>query len=292
MLIQLRFKLVNYFQPDLSKCNIEGLDLPLHKTNMKTPIQFKVHLCDRDGEPCTGEHVVTARETSGSQELFVVKPDEECGTYTLTYTPRIPGEHSFSVFINDVQLYSQPLDIVAYDNTPHLPKCTVSGKGLNSAKQNIVASCKVNLVDEDGDPVAAEQTVSASLSQVGVDCLVLPPDVATTETPGMYVMYYLPGRSGVCELTVLLNGKPIGGSPFRVEVEKTVLTPLSGAAYSGHRRFLLALLDRGADINERDRVRFILLLYTQVEKTLEMKKWSRNGKVVKQGRNVYDVLAM
>ena len=33
-------------------------------------------------------------------------------------------------------------------------------------------------------------------------------------------------------------------------------------------------------------------IYIQVEKTLEMKKWSRNGKVIKQGRNVYDVLAM
>ena len=32
--------------------------------------------------------------------------------------------------------------------------------------------------------------------------------------------------------------------------------------------------------------------HKQVEKTLEMKKWSRNGKVIKQGRNVYDVLAM
>ena len=29
--------------------------------------------------------------------------------------------------------------------------------------------------------------------------------------------------------------------------------------------------------------------FKQVEKTLEMKKWSRNGKVIKQGRNVYDV---
>ena len=226
---------------------------------MKTPIQFKVHLCDRDGEPCTGEHVVTARETSGSQEIFVAEPDEDCGTYTLTYTPRIPGEHSFSVFINDVPLNSEPLDIVAYDNTPHLPNCTVSGEGLNSA--NIVANICVNLVDEDSDPVAAEQTVSASLSQEGVDCLVLPPDVATTETPGMYVVSYLPGRSGVCELTVLVNGKPIGGSPFRVDVEKTIFTPLTGAAYSGHQRFLLALLDKGADVNERDEVRFILVLY-------------------------------
>ena len=34
------------------------------------------------------------------------------------------------------------------------------------------------------------------------------------------------------------------------------------------------------------------LYYIQVEKTLEMKKWSRNGEVIKQGRNVYDVLAM
>ena len=33
-------------------------------------------------------------------------------------------------------------------------------------------------------------------------------------------------------------------------------------------------------------------LYIQVEKTSEMKKWSRNGKVIKQGRNVYDVLAI
>ena len=32
--------------------------------------------------------------------------------------------------------------------------------------------------------------------------------------------------------------------------------------------------------------------HEQVEKTLEMKKWSRNGKVINQGRNVYDVLAM
>ena len=32
--------------------------------------------------------------------------------------------------------------------------------------------------------------------------------------------------------------------------------------------------------------------HEQVEKTLEMKKWSRNGKVIKQGRNVYDVLAI
>ena len=204
--------------------------------------------------------MVTARETR-SQELFVEEHDEDCGTYTLTYTPRILGEHSFSVFINDVPLNSEPLCLVAYNNTPHLPNCTVSGEGLNSARQNIVASCKVNLLDKDGDPVAAEQTVSASLSQEGGDCLVLPPDVATTETPGMYVVSYLPGRPGVCELTVLVNGKPIGGSSFRVDVAKTGFTPLTGAALSGHQRFLLALLDKGADVNERDRVRFILVLY-------------------------------
>ena len=33
--------------------------------------------------------------------------------------------------------------------------------------------------------------------------------------------------------------------------------------------------------------------HEQVEKTLEMKKWSRNGSIVmKQGRNVYDVVAI
>ena len=208
--------------------------------------------------------MVTARETAGPQELLITEPDEDCGTYTLTYTPRIPGEHSFSVFINDVQLNSEPLYTLVYNNTPHLPNCTVSGEGLNSAEQNIVASFKVNLVDEDGDPVAAEQTVSASLSQEGRDCLVLPPDVATTETPGVYVVSYLPGRSGVCELTVLVNGKPIGGSSFRVDVKKTVVTPLTGAACSGHQRFLLALLDKGADVNERDEVRFILALYAYI----------------------------
>ena len=204
--------------------------------------------------------MVTARETR-SQELLVAEPDEDCGTYTLTYTPRITGEHSFSVFINDVPLNSQPLHIVAYDITPHLPNCTVSGEGLNSARQNHVASVCVNLVDEDGDAVAAKQKISASLAQEGGDCLVLPPDVATTETPGMYVVSYLPGRSGVCELTVLVNGEPIGGGSFRVDVVKTVCTPLAGAASGGHQRFLLALLNKGADINERDEVRFILVLY-------------------------------
>ena len=215
--------------------------------------------------------MATAREATGSQELLVAEPDEECGTYTLTYTPRIPGEHSFSVFINDVQLNSQPLYTLVY-NTPHLPNCTMSGEGLNSADQNIVASFLVNLVDEDGtrDPIAAEQTVSASLSQEGGDCLVLPPDVTTTETPGMYVVSYLPGRSGVCELTVLVNGKPIGGSPFRVDVEKTIFTPLTGAVYSGHQRFLLALLDKGTDVNERDEVWFILHAWCYMHITLNL----------------------
>ena len=32
--------------------------------------------------------------------------------------------------------------------------------------------------------------------------------------------------------------------------------------------------------------------HEQVEKTLEMKKWSRNGKVIKQGRNVYPSIAL
>ena len=35
----------------------------------------------------------------------------------------------------------------------------------------------------------------------------------------------------------------------------------------------------------------LAIINIQVEKTLEMKK-SRNGKVIKQGRNVYEVLAM
>ena len=205
--------------------------------------------------------MVTARETSRSTELLVAETDEDCGTYTLTYTPRIPGEHSFSVFINDAPLNSQPLHIVAYDNTPHLPNDTVSGEGLISAFQNRAVSFYINLVNEDGDPVAAEQTISASLAQEGGNCLVLPPDVATTKTPGVYVVSYLPGRSGECELTVLVNGKPIGGSPFRVHVAKTVYMPLAGAASSGHQRFVLALLDRGADVNERDEVWFILVLY-------------------------------
>ena len=216
--------------------------------------------------------MVTARETR-SQELFFEEHDEDSGTYTPTYKSRIPGEHSFSVFINDVPLNSEPLCTLVY-NTPHLPNCTVSGEGLNIGRQNIVASFKVNLLDEDGDPVAAEQTVSASLSQEGVDCLVLPPDVSTTETPGMYVVSYLPGRSGVCELTVLVNGKPIVGSPFSVDVEKTVCTSLFGAAYSGHQRFLLALLDKGADVNERDEVWFIYWCYMHIYPLIYHAVWN------------------
>ena len=206
--------------------------------------------------------MVTARETSGSEELLVAEPDGEYGTHTITYTPRLPGEHYLSVFINNVLLNSEPLHI-SYDNTPHLPNCIVSGEGLKEAIQNDVASFHVRLVDKDGDPVVSEQSVSASLSQQGEDSLVLPPDVTTTETPGVYVVSYLPGQSGACELTVLVNGQSIGAGPFTVDVEKSVVTPLTGAAFSGHLKLVIELLDKGADVNEKDKVSFILVLYVQ-----------------------------
>ena len=48
-------------------------------------------------------------------------------------------------------------------------------------------------------------------------------------------------------------------------------------------------------MNELYNIILIISLHAysiQVEKTLVMKKWSRNGKLIKQGRNVYDVLTM
>ena len=206
--------------------------------------------------------MVTARATSGSQELLVAELDEEYGTHTITYTPRLPGEHYLSIFINNVLLNSEPLHI-SYDNTPHLPNCTVSGESLKEAFQNKVASFQVHLGDKDGDPVCSEQSVSASLSQQGEDSLVLPPDVATTERPGVYVVSYLAGQSGDCELTVLVNGQSIGEGSFAVNVKKSVVIPLIGAASSGHLKFVIKLLDKGADVNEKDEVSFILVMCVQ-----------------------------
>ena len=116
----------NYFQPDLSKCQIEGLDVPVHKTNVNEAVQFKVHLFAIDGKPCRGEHVVTAIETSrsDSQELLFKNLDETVGVFSFISTPKLSGEYSLSVFVNDVQLNPKPLIIMA-SCTPQLSTYSV-----------------------------------------------------------------------------------------------------------------------------------------------------------------------
>ncbi len=82
-----------YFQPKLSKCIVDGIDVPLHKARSYVAMEVKVHLHDRDGEPCSGQHLVSLHcETD--EQVFTEANSSTPGTYSLSYTPSFLGERS------------------------------------------------------------------------------------------------------------------------------------------------------------------------------------------------------
>ena len=99
--------------------------------------------------------------------------------------------------------------------------CSAEGSGLRSAETEKYAHFTIKVVDRNNKPCASSQHVSAKLKCVENDF------VSSTEmvesSPNRYEASYCPQFRGEHELTVLVNGNPIPGSPFLVNVTKPLL---------------------------------------------------------------------
>ena len=87
-------------QPDPQKCRAEGYGLQYGQTNEVA--QFKVHLLDASGAPCSERQVVSARLTS-SVNCSTIEAKVECkspASYIVSYRASVRGRHELSVEVN------------------------------------------------------------------------------------------------------------------------------------------------------------------------------------------------
>ena len=98
--------------------------------------------------------------------------------------------------------------------------CTAEGYGLRQATKHQMSCFVLHVRNEFGSPCTCDQNVhaelrhchSATLSQVKADVKLL-------HTPGDYEVGFTPQCTGDHELSVLVNGHTINGSPFNIFVD-------------------------------------------------------------------------
>ena len=99
--------------------------------------------------------------------------------------------------------------------------CSAEGSGLKTAETEKYAHFTVKVVDKNNKRCTNSQHVTAKLKCIENDF------VSSTEmvesSPNKYEASYCPQFRGEHELTVLVNGNPIPGSPFLVNVTKPLL---------------------------------------------------------------------
>ncbi len=206
-----------YFQPELNKCSVDGIDVPVHKARAYIAMEIKVHLHDRDGEPCSGQHLVSlCCETD--EQIFTEANSSTPGTYSLSYTPSCLGEQSLVVAVNSTPINENPFNLL-FQNSPHPPNCTVT-----VFDQKIVQHKKfdalVQLKDQngDGDPVNSQQNVSAYLkfSDITLDTKA---NISFCDSPNKYKLALTPPSSGEGVLSGFVDDQPIA-SPCVITISK------------------------------------------------------------------------
>ena len=121
-------------------------------------MEIKVHLYNRDGEPCSGQHLVSLCCETDEQMFTEANSSAPDGTYSLSYTPSCLGERSLVVAVNSTPINKTPFNVF-FLNSPHPPNCTVilDKKIVQHKKFDAL----VQLKDQNGDQINSRQNVSA-----------------------------------------------------------------------------------------------------------------------------------
>ncbi len=195
-----------YLQPELSKCSVDGIDVPVHKVRSCVSMEIKVHIYDRDGEPCSGQHLVSlCCETD--EQMFTEANSSTPGIYSLSYTPSCLGEHSLVVAVNSTPINETPFNMF-FLNTPHPPNCTVTVLD-NKIVQRKKFDALVQLVDQNGDPVNSQQNVSAYLEFTDMVSEKIEAISSSSDSPDKYTLSLTPPSSGEGVLSVFVDDQSI-----------------------------------------------------------------------------------
>eukprot|EP00808_Paulinella_micropora_P014434 g10107.t1 len=208
---------LNIIKPaDPSKSYAEGPGLIQAWDNKKNP--FKVFAKDEDGKPVPGEPVeVTVTPVGGGPAAPVEVKDNGDGTYDVGYMADKPGEYDINVKIRGEPIKDMPKRVMCYEGIDPT-KSTVEGPGVEGGFAGRELPFTVYTRDKHGKPVpVGNGNLSAKVTGPKGDV----PCELKDNGDGTYSGLYKPDTPGTYKVMVALeDGKPVGKSPYSVQVRK------------------------------------------------------------------------
>ena len=208
------FALLVHDTPDPQSCKAVGEGIK--RAEKRKTSEFMVQLADAEGDPCVTEQEVVV-ELKSLVDGSITKANmvrKTPATYSVSYRPGKSGEHELSMKVNGVHINGSPFAVLVY-NIPDPQNCKTIGI-VRRAKKNESYNFIVQLADEEGDPCATKQEVTAELKSLA-DGSITTANVVS-QTPATYEVDYHSIKSGEHQLSVKVNGMEINGSPFKLLV--------------------------------------------------------------------------
>jgi uncharacterized protein YkwD len=183
-----------------------------------TPATFVVQAKDKNGNNVSrGGDPFQAKLTgpAGSPPITATVKDNGNGTYTVSAQPLIPGQHNLDITLDGKSIANAPATIqVRQDVSPE--KSIAYGPGLESANTTEPSAFTVEARDNAGNkvPRGGDKVQVKVSNPTGVPV----PAKIKDNKDGTYAVTYDPYSPGNHKIEVLINGQPLGKSPFNVGV--------------------------------------------------------------------------
>ena len=188
---------------DPSRCKVSGEVLEKKSAMVSKPIRFQVTVDPIERLKPT----ITATGPSAKYTPEIREKEEN--VYTVQFTPWEVGTHDISITYGDFHIPNSPflVSVATFDSTI----CSATGSGLQKAFTGIPAQFVV-LAKQEG--LLKDGTLQVKVQGVmnGVECKVR----ARDNRNGSYNVAYLIHDPGAYLISIVTEGKPIAGSPFRL----------------------------------------------------------------------------
>ncbi|OQR78194.1 filamin-A-like [Tropilaelaps mercedesae] len=167
---------------------------------------------------------VTATSPLGKHLPIEVRPADNGEVIELT--PAVAGKYRIAITYGGVPVPGSPITFIAHpDSLLSLQNQQIkaSGSGLVEALKGIMATFKVECETKDGLPVVSPEVSVRATGGREADYTV------DQEDDGSWNVSYLPIEAGLYTIRLMMNGKDVAGSPYKVRVgEGQQLRPVGG----------------------------------------------------------------
>lgn len=142
--------------------------------------------------------------------------DNGDGTYSVTYTPQMEGQHNVGITFNGQHIGKSPYPVKVKRATPDPSKCKIYGPGIEGAEAHVPTHFTIEARNVLGDRIngGGHPFVTKLTNDYGD---VVPHD-QVDNGDGTYTVTYTPTVPGELTVDVTLMHKPVADSAYKVPV--------------------------------------------------------------------------